>query len=860
MQSFANCSGLGGSLTLPTSLTNLGDSAFQNCTGLNGTLTIPSGLTFGGGSYITNCVFTHVIISYNPASPVINSNYQFINSGIASGCTLVINSGITTIGNSAFLSCSNFSGSLTIPDTVTTIGVNSFASNSFFRGSLTLSSSLTFIGNGAFQNCYFNGPLIIPNSVTGLDQYAFNGCPNFNSITLPSGISITAPSTFANCTGVKSITVSVNPSNTVINSTFTNIQVGSNLTINPGITTINASAFLNSTNFNGSLNIPNGITITDVSSFSGCAFKSVFVTPSVNPLNTTIGSTFQYLNSGILSSSLNIYDGATAISANAFSGSSKFTGSLSLTGGLTIGAGAFSSCKFGAVSIYKSLNPSYNYVGSSYTNLSSGILNSALNIANAITDISANAFLNCSNFVGNLYLYSSVRTIGASAFSGCSGFTGTLSIPSGINSIGNSAFFSCRFKGLQILPNSLPPPITDTLVISSAYNNLKDLSNCTLTIWNGIVDISDNAFLNCSGFIGDLGLYSSITIIGQNAFSGCSGFNGALCIPSGMKSIGNNAFLSCRFSGVQIGPNDMHPSITDGLVIGSTYNNLKDLSNCTLTIWNGIVDISDNAFLNCSGFVGNLGLYSSITTIGQNAFSGCSGFNGTLFIPSGLQLIGANACYGCQFVGLVITPNDSHPPIQNGLIVSSTYNNLKDLSNCTLTVGNLITGISDNAFLNCSGFIGSLTLYSSITTVGQNAFSGCSGLNGTLTMSSGLQLIDTNAFLSCRFTGVQIGLNDSYPTFTDSSIISSTYNNLIDLSNCTLTIGYGITDIGNNAFLNCSGFIGQLNIPPSVTGTLASPGIGAYAFAYCTGFSSLFVWVPPTVIDPTAFYGTTVYP
>jgi len=1034
---FKLCSLFTGDLTLPTSLTSVGGNAFQGCTNLKGTLSLPSGITLTDATVFTGCVFTSVIISPNTTIPsttpllTINSSYQYIGSGIATGCTLTINSGITAIGDSAFLSCTLFAGSLTIPNTVTTIGLNSFASNARFKGTLTLSSSLTSIGSGAFQNCNFNGPLIIPNTVTSLGTYAFYGCPNFNSITLPSGISIPDATVFNGCVftsvtiscnptnpvittsyqniyagisqitctltiknGITSIaanafamtstsygnfkgsltipssvtsianlafdcgagygaeqvnfgretltiqsssltigpnafqycgfqlcnipsgltlgtnifdgcnlislsgiTITSNPINTTINSTYQNLNPaggsgGFPLTINSGVTDISNNAFLNCTPFTGNLTIPNtvtkigtsafsgctrltgslsipiGITVSNATSFSGCGFNSVYITKSINPLNTTVTSTFQYLNSGISASSLNIYDGASAISASAFSGCSNFTGPLTLTGGLTIGTGAFSSCKFSAVNIPFSVNNSYNYIGSSYTNLSGGLLNSALNIANGITDISANAFNGCSGFTGdpsgNFALYSSIRTIGASAFSGCSGFSRTLSIPSGMQLIGNNAFLSCRFTGLVIYTNDTHPPITDGFVISSTYNNLKDLSNCTLTVGNGIVDISDNAFLNCSGFIGNLTLYSSITIVGQNAFSGCSGFNDSLYIPTDFQLIGNNAFLSCRFTGLVIYPNDSHPPITNGFVISSIYNNLKDLSNCTLTIGNGVdssgngVNISDNAFLNCSGFVGDLILYSSIRSIGASAFSGCSGLNGTVYMPSGLQLIGASAFLSCRFTGLVISLNDSHPPITNGSVISSTYNNLKDLSNCALTIGNGITDISDNAFLNCSGLngdaSGNLMIYSSIRTIGNNAFYGCYRFNGTLSVPSGLQLIGTSAFYGCNFTGLVVYPNDSHPPITNGSVISSTYNNLIDLSNCGLIIGNGITDISSNAFLNCSGFIGLLNIPYSVT------AIDAYAFAYCTGFSSLFVWVPPAVIDPTAFYGTTLYP
>ena len=67
--------------------------------------------------------------------------------------TLVLENGISSIGNSAFWDCSGFTGSLTIPDSVTSIGNVAFRDCSGFTSSLTIGNSVTSIGDQAFCGC-----------------------------------------------------------------------------------------------------------------------------------------------------------------------------------------------------------------------------------------------------------------------------------------------------------------------------------------------------------------------------------------------------------------------------------------------------------------------------------------------------------------------------------------------------------------------------------------------------------------------------------------------------------------------------------------------------------------------------------
>jgi hypothetical protein len=88
-------------LTIPNSVTSIGNNAFKNCTTITGDLIIPG-------------------------------NVKTIGIGAFEGCSgfagnLTIESGVEVIGARAFHSNNNFAGILTIPNTVEVIGDNAFA-------------------------------------------------------------------------------------------------------------------------------------------------------------------------------------------------------------------------------------------------------------------------------------------------------------------------------------------------------------------------------------------------------------------------------------------------------------------------------------------------------------------------------------------------------------------------------------------------------------------------------------------------------------------------------------------------------------------------------------------------------------
>ena len=134
------------SMTIPASVTNIGNCAFNGCSRLTN-VTIPNGITRIGQSAFASC------------------------QGLTS---MTIPNSVTSIGHNAFAWCYSLTN-VTISDSVTSIGGYTFTSCSRLT-SVTISNNVTIISNGIFNGCSSLTSLTIPNKVTHIYELAFNGC------------------------------------------------------------------------------------------------------------------------------------------------------------------------------------------------------------------------------------------------------------------------------------------------------------------------------------------------------------------------------------------------------------------------------------------------------------------------------------------------------------------------------------------------------------------------------------------------------------------------------------------------------------------------------------------------------------
>ncbi len=92
---------------------------------------------------------------------------------------VVIEDGVTSIGNNAFYWCTSLT-EISIPASVTSIGDYAF-DNCTSLASVEIPKGVTTIGHGAFWNCISLTEVSIPESVTSIGDNAFIYCPAFSS-------------------------------------------------------------------------------------------------------------------------------------------------------------------------------------------------------------------------------------------------------------------------------------------------------------------------------------------------------------------------------------------------------------------------------------------------------------------------------------------------------------------------------------------------------------------------------------------------------------------------------------------------------------------------------------------------------
>ena len=180
---------------------------------------------------------TLIIPAYNESGELLTiatGNYSdSIFNGLVSP-TVILQNGLTSIGNFAFSDCTSLT-SIEIPSSVTSIGYYTFDGCSnltsieipsgvtsiddcVFRGcssltSIELPNSVTYLGNAVFLGCSNLTSIEIPRGVIRIGIQAFSGCNGLTSIEIPSSVTSIGDSAFSDCSGLKYIHLSGNLTN-----------------------------------------------------------------------------------------------------------------------------------------------------------------------------------------------------------------------------------------------------------------------------------------------------------------------------------------------------------------------------------------------------------------------------------------------------------------------------------------------------------------------------------------------------------------------------------------------------------------------------------------------------------------------
>lgn len=514
------------SVTIPSSVSSIGDEAFYECGKLT-SVTIPNSVTSIGHDAFYACIrLTGVTI---PNSVTSIGEIAFGNcSGLMS---VSIPSSVTSIASCAFLGCSSLT-SVSIPNSVTSIGEMAFSrcnelrtvyydgtqaqwqdidilndnapltsadihygcylvaypvegGNIYFNPSCGIVEdcdttvtkanipdningvAVTYIGAYAFDGCIGLTSVVIPNSVTTyIGDRAFRGCISLTNVTIPNSVPGIGHGTFEGCTGLTSITIP----NSVVS--------------------IASRAFAGCTGLTR-VTIPDSVTDIDSAPFNGCSALTEVLVDSGNPNYISVdGVLFNRMMNTLLQ----------------FPGG-KQGAPYSIPNSVTdIVSGAFAGCT-GLIGVI---------------------------IPNSVTGIEAVTFEGCTNLT-SVTIPDSVANIGVSAFSGCTGLT-SVTIPDSVASIGDCAFENCTGLTSVIIPDSV------TSIGFSAFENCTGLTNVTIS--SSVTVIKSGMFAGCTGLTNMI-IPNSVTAISVGPFDGCAGLT-SVTIPSSVTVIQTAAFSNCN--------------------------------------------------------------------------------------------------------------------------------------------------------------------------------------------------------------------------------------------------------------------------------------------------------------------------
>ena len=356
----------------------IANSAFSSCTSLT-SITIPNSVTSIG-------------------------EYAF--GGCTSLTSVTIGSGVTSISNRAFYNCKSLT-SVTIPDSVTYIGYEAFRGCTSLT-SITIPDSVTNIGSGAFEDCASLTSITIPDSVTSIGSSAFEGCTSLTSITIPDSVTSIGYDTFSDTAYYNN---EANWENGVLYIGNHLIKAKTNISgdyqIKQETKTIAGWTFYECKSLT-SITIPDSVT-----SIGDCVFNdTAYYDNEDNWENGVlyIGNHLIEAKWNIASGSYQIKKGTKAIADDAFRSCENLTGITIPSGVTSIGDSAFEDCtSLKSVAIPSSVKS----VGECAFEHCSSL--TGITIGNGVTSIGSWAFYGCPS-VTSVTIPSSVTEIGYKAF------------------------------------------------------------------------------------------------------------------------------------------------------------------------------------------------------------------------------------------------------------------------------------------------------------------------------------------------------------------------------------------------------------------------------------------------------------
>lgn len=689
---FSGCTGFSGNLNLPTSLTSIGIESFWGCTGFTGTLTIPESVTniditaFAGTRFSTvywnavNCNDITCGYTYFYGYYIYNSTHYY---GLLAACSnlkyVYVGSNVQRLPAYSLYGCSQVTTLASQAETPPAAG------DYVFNGVNTSINVKVPCGkSSAYQSAQGWSVFSIVEGdeceylITGLADPAYAGTVS-GSGTYNNGASCTL--TANPNAGYKFIVWTETGTQVSTEASYTFTARNDRLLVahfQQQLYTINVSHFPSaggSVTGGGTFTYGNSCTVTAT---PNSGFHFVNWTENGNSVSTDAEYTFTVTEARTLVAnfSLNIY------SVNATANP--------ITGATIIGIGNYThgtSCTLTVIA-----NDSYTFIN--WTENGEQVSNDT-EYSFVVTETR--------NLVANL--------------------------------IENIAFADPAVKSLCVanwdtnndgeLSYAEAAAVTD---LGEVFRGNHDITSFDeLQYFTGLTVIADNAF-RYSISLSSITLPNMITTIGSYAFYQCYDLL-SIVIPSSVTMIEDEVFgFTQNLAHIAVDPNNaVYDSRNDcNAIINSTTNAL--LVGCyNTTIPNTVTTIERYAFRGCDNLT-FIEIPNSVTTIESETFYGCSSLT-SITIPSSVTEIGSHVFAGNNLAQIVVELGNTHYDSRENCnaIINSETNAL--IVGCKNTIiPNTVTKIASSAFYACDGLT-SIVIPQNVTELSYLAFYCCMNLD-----------------------------------------------------------------------------------------------------------------------------------